>query len=823
MTGGPKHIAIYTDDPELGGVAHYNHNVLLALAAQGYRVTCIQAPSQSPLVKQQQAAGIKHEWISYDAKKDFTRSITDVVDAETVLRRVNPDLLFFSDCCPVSNVAAKHVAIQRGIPYLIVVHFAAPYLAQNFAKCLGVMAKQHAQAQALTSVSHENLDLLERRFGTPAGKGFVIYNGRPEQYFAPVAAESRAKLRAELSIPPNGVVCFSAARLTAIKGFQYIVAAATVLKGTPAWKNLYFVWAGDGEMRAEMEQQIAAHGMKDHFRVLGHRWDVCDLYGMADIFALPSQFEGMPLTVMEAMARRVPVIASAVSGIPEELGDTGYLIADPTTNVEGTVRGLAEALLAWSANPSARRTAAEKGHQRAQSLFREELMLSRITGVVGEVLKGIAEKKPQPLSHLAVPRPRGPLWELVNQRLASSTTNSHAQANGSLADRLEHVLAQNAPLKPAAVPDYQAKSPVCMLVFNRPNHTARVFEAVKKARPPYLLLVADGPRASRPADAQLCAEVRHIVTQVDWPCEVKTNFAPENLGPTARIASGLSWAFDQVDRAIILEDDCLPSPDFFRFCDEMLERYKDEPKVRCVTGNNFQFGLPRGNGSYFFTPNILIWGWATWRRAWKDYDVAMKDWPKLRGTNFLQKRLGDAKASAYWARAFDVAHAGRTAWDFPWTFSCWAKDGIGISPAVDLIENIGFDQQATGNINNVNPIFINLYAKLPVRPLDAELKPPSDSKPDLKAAAFNQRFHYEQDFTLFRRDMAAAYSAMSDDDFKRYLSRNSVAVPMSIMRSGLASLPLLEDDKPIVQRLEQALGKSTIRPQDLVAAALYAG
>jgi glycosyltransferase involved in cell wall biosynthesis len=832
----PKHVAIYTDDPEFGGVAHYNHNVLLALAAQGYRVTCIQGFSNSPLVKEQQAAGIKHEWIGYDAKKDFPRSITDVVDAERIIRRVNPDLLFFSDCCPVSNLAAKHVAVQRNLPFIVVVHFAAPYLAENFAKCLGVMAKQHARASALVAVSHENLALLERRFGSPVGKGIVIHNGRPKNYFEPVSPESRARLRKELGIPANGVMCFSAARLTEVKGFQYIAAAAAVLKQTAVAKTLYYVWAGDGDFKTQLNAQIAQYQLGNQFRLLGQRWDVCDLYGASDIFVLPSQFEGMPLTIMEAMARRVPVIASAVSGIPEEVGDAGYLVPDPMTDVEGTVRGLATGLMTWAADPKLRKAAADSGHARAEKLFREELMLSRVTGLVGETLAAAAESRSMSVARFAVERPKSPISNLLAHQLEHASSNgdgsglgvSSHPADGTssrslLMDKLESAFAKVVPCDSAPVADYSVRSPVCMLVFNRPTHTARVFAAVRRARPAQLLLVADGPRPARPNDAPLCAEVRSIVSQIDWPCEVKTDFSEANQGPTKRIVSGLTWVFEQVERCIILEDDCLPSPDFFRFCDAMLERYADDEKVRCVSGNNFQFGLQRGDGSYFFTPNILIWGWATWRRAWRNYDVAMKQWPALRATKFLQEKLGDQKAVGYWSNAFDAAHAGRTAWDFPWTFSCWTNGGIGISPEVELIQNIGCDTQATGNFSRVHPAFIELFALMPVGRLDAELKAPSDSGPNLAAAAFNQRFHYEHNFPLLRRELASIFVAMTDEKFASYLSHSSFATAANLARSSLATIPIIEEDKAILQRLKEALSKPNARPQDLLAAALYAG
>jgi glycosyltransferase involved in cell wall biosynthesis len=818
----PKHLVLYSDDPELGGVAQYNHSVLLALARAGYRVTSVQPPSDGPLVKAQREAGIRHEWIGYDPSKDFTRSITDSADAEAILARLDPDFVLFSDCCVVSNLAAKHVAVTRGLPFVIVVHSAAKHLAEKFKGCLGVVARQHAYAQRVVAVSQESLHQLRTLFDTPAEKGLVIHNGRPAHYFEPPSSETTARLRAELNIPSDGVICFSAARLTAMKGFQHLLSAAAALKPTPLWGKLFFVWAGDGELRGELEKHIAALGLGAQFRLLGHRWDVCDLYGAADIFALPSHFEAMPLTVMEAMARRVAVVASAVGGIPEELGHAGCLIADPSVNPENAVKGLAETLAGWVLDPAARRAAAQKGHARAVEFFREALMLERVTALVAEALRTAPEKKPVVLIGTKAARSQPVLRALVEKQLASLTGEAPRElTTAEVVSRLESELTRRAPSRPPTTSDYQAKSPVCMLVFNRVNHTARVFEAVRRARPPKLLLVADGPRAARPSDAALCEEVRRVVSQVDWPCEVKTNFAPQNLGCTARVVSGLDWVFEQEERCIILEDDCLPSPDFFRFCDEMLDRHRDNERVRCISGNGYQFGLPRGDASYYFTPNILIWGWASWRRAWKRYDVRMQKWPALRPSRFLFSRFGEPRAANYWARAFDAAFAGRTAWDYPWTFACWADDGIGICPAVDLIENIGFDEQATGNLAAVHPIFINLYAKLPQGRLDAELRHPASEKPESKAVVFNQRFLYEQDWPLLRREMGVAFLGMSDSEFASYLARNGPEIALNLARSGLAALAVSDADRPLLRNCEEALAKPAARPQQLVAASLF--
>ena len=118
--------------------------------------------------------------------------------------------------------------------------------------------------------------------------------------------------------------------------------------------------------------------------------------------------------------------------------------------------------------------------------------------------------------------------------------------------------------------NWQLNTPVAFLIFNRPHTTQRVFAEIAKARPPKLLVVADGPRNDRPGEAELCAQTRAIIDQVDWDCEVLTHYADKNMGCKKRIASGIDWVFTQVEEAIILEDDCLPEASFFQFCEENL-------------------------------------------------------------------------------------------------------------------------------------------------------------------------------------------------------------------------------------------------------------
>ena len=238
------------------------------------------------------------------------------------------------------------------------------------------------------------------------------------------------------------------------------------------------------------------------------------------------------------------------------------------------------------------------------------------------------------------------------------------------------------------------ETPVALFLFNRPAETARVFAEIRRARPRRLLLIGDGPRASHPQDVERCAAARAIVEQVDWPAEVLTNFAAENLGCQARVASGLAWVFEHNPAAIILEDDCLPHPAFFPYCEELLARYADDAQVLSIAGTNLLVETPPV-ASYDFSRYTMIWGWASWRRAWAHYDVEMGAWPHLRELGWLEEVLGDSRAAAYWRDIFQSSVEQRHTWDYAWQFACWRAGGLTIHPGVNLVSNIGFGAQAT--------------------------------------------------------------------------------------------------------------------------------
>ena len=233
-------------------------------------------------------------------------------------------------------------------------------------------------------------------------------------------------------------------------------------------------------------------------------------------------------------------------------------------------------------------------------------------------------------------------------------------------------------------------APVAFFIFNRPALTARVFERIRAARPGKLLVVADGPRPTRPDDAQLCATTRKIVESPDWPCELITNFADENLGCRRRLSSGLNWVFEQCPEAIILEDDCVPCRSFFSFCSSMLSRYRDDARIMHVSGDNFGKGVRWGAGSYYFSRYSFSWGWASWRRAWRYYDVNVSCWPAARKEGWLASILDDPLEVEYWTGTFDKLHRGEIdTWDYQWLFTCWCQSGLSILPNANLVTNIG--------------------------------------------------------------------------------------------------------------------------------------
>ena len=239
------------------------------------------------------------------------------------------------------------------------------------------------------------------------------------------------------------------------------------------------------------------------------------------------------------------------------------------------------------------------------------------------------------------------------------------------------------------------ETPVALLTFARPAETARVLEAVRQIRPRILLVVSDGARENHPDEAERVAQTRALFETIDWDCDLRTNFASTNMGCRRRVSSGVDWVFQQVERAIILEDDCLPSPAFFPYCAEMLERYQDHPEVMTISGMTYFSGKHRISDSYHFSRYPLIWGWASWARAWRHYDVDMADWPQQKTDGLLRRAIGDRILELRLEEMFDHVHGGFDTWDLQLLYASIKHGGLNVIPVTNMILNIGYGELAT--------------------------------------------------------------------------------------------------------------------------------
>lgn len=245
------------------------------------------------------------------------------------------------------------------------------------------------------------------------------------------------------------------------------------------------------------------------------------------------------------------------------------------------------------------------------------------------------------------------------------------------------------------------------LVFNRPTTTRRVFDEIRKAKPPRLYIAADGPREGRDSDFKKCAEVRDVVANVDWECEVKTLYRGSNVGCKLAVSSGINWFFENEEEGIVLEDDCLPSQSFFEYCDAQLERFRFDCRVFLVSGYNKQNVWKDKECDYFFSNYGGIWGWATWRRAWIHNDIEMRSLDQFyqqgKFTHLLGVRQGDIR---YQQMVGAKKGHGMSAWDYQWGFSRHVNSGMACVPSRSLIENIGFGDDATHTFSNVSAISV---------------------------------------------------------------------------------------------------------------------
>ncbi len=268
---------------------------------------------------------------------------------------------------------------------------------------------------------------------------------------------------------------------------------------------------------------------------------------------------------------------------------------------------------------------------------------------------------------------------------------------------------------------YIVKSPILFLIFNRPKETLRVFDIISLVKPKVLFISADGPRNNVEGEKIKCELARDIVNRIDWNCELHLNFYSENLGCKNAVSNGISWFFNNVEKGIILEDDCLPNIDFFRFCDELLVKYIDDFRIGHICGCNFQDGNLRGDSDYYYSKLTHVWGWASWKRVWNNYDVNLN----LLETAILQDSLhvltNNLKHKKILYGILKKIKDGKlNTWDYQYFFSNILNGYISIIPNVNLISNIGYGEDATHTIN-----YENTRSNLPTQPLNENISHPS--------------------------------------------------------------------------------------------------
>lgn len=246
------------------------------------------------------------------------------------------------------------------------------------------------------------------------------------------------------------------------------------------------------------------------------------------------------------------------------------------------------------------------------------------------------------------------------------------------------------------MPHSPLKTPILFILFNRPDTTKIVFDVIRKMKPLRLYVAADGPRPKVQTDVSRCAEAREIIKGVDWDCQVKTLFREKNLGCGMGVSTAISWFFDNEPEGIILEDDCVPSDSFFWFCEELLERFRHDSRVMHIGGNNFLDDQTNKDYSYYFSRNGHIWGWATWRRAWKTYDFKITRFNQMRDEGFFDEFFLNKVEKFYRLRKFTQVRDGTIdTWDYQWDFARFINSGLSIAPQKNLVKNIGFGAGAT--------------------------------------------------------------------------------------------------------------------------------
>ncbi len=243
-------------------------------------------------------------------------------------------------------------------------------------------------------------------------------------------------------------------------------------------------------------------------------------------------------------------------------------------------------------------------------------------------------------------------------------------------------------------------APVLLLAYRRPDTTRQVLAAIRQAAPQQLFVACDGPNPDREGEAARVQAVRDLIDcSIDWPCEVHRRYSREHQGCRRGVSGAISWFFEHVEQGIVLEDDCVPDPSFFPFCEALLDRYAHDLRVWCITGGNYQDGQVRGDASYYFSRYPHCWGWASWRSRWQAYDDELSLLEPFVKGGFADDLFTDPLEAAYWHRVWSrqvPRHGGGLdSWAYQWAFACMASRGLTAIPNQNLVMNVGDGVEAT--------------------------------------------------------------------------------------------------------------------------------
>ena len=291
----------------------------------------------------------------------------------------------------------------------------------------------------------------------------------------------------------------------------------------------------------------------------------------------------------------------------------------------------------------------------------------------------------------------------------------------------------------------QMKSAVLFLTYRRFGTAEKVFESIREAKPPRLYFASNAPNPENKNEEQRVDKVRGLLDRIDWNCEVHTLFRDEHLSVKYSIPSAIDWFFENEETGIILEDDCLPSQSFYPFCDELLKKYRDNSSIMMISGVNFQDGIIRGEGSYYFSKHFHIWGWATWKNRWNKYDICMTDWPYQKSNNMIDSVFCRFLQRLYWSRVFDMTYKGEIeTWDYQWNYTCWKNNGLSCTPNINLVSNIGFGDDSTFTKDSSSNA-----SKIPLSEIDFPLTYVDDTVNCEVADLYTSNNHYKITFKRF--------------------------------------------------------------------------